>query len=100
MNWLDWLKTLVLFFGILTAIAAGALFVYFTGICRLATLKFGRRMLLVLTSVSFLSFLGVTIAFAAVPAGSYSFYLSVPAALAGVAISLISVRCFRVMVRK
>ncbi len=97
MNWSDWLKTLVLFFGILTAIAAGALFVYFTGICRLATLKFGRRMLLVLTSVSFL---GVTIAFAAVPAGSYSFYLSVPAALAGVAISLISVRCFRVMVRK
>ncbi len=97
MNWSDWLKTLVLFFGILTAIAAGALFVYFTGICRLATLKFGRRMLLVLTSVSFL---GVTIAFAAVPAGSYSFYLSVPAALAGVAISLISVRCFGVMVRK
>lgn len=100
MNWLDWLKTLALFFGILTAIAAGALFVYFTGIYRLATLKFGRRMFLALTAASFLLFLGVTVAFAAVPAGSYSFYLSVPAALSGVAITLISVRCLRVMVQK
>ncbi len=100
MDSLDWLKMLVLFFGILTAIAAGALFFYFTGICQLASLKFGRRMLLILTSFAFLVFLGVTIAFAAVPAGSYSFYLSVPAACAGLAIGLLSVRCLRVMVQK
>ncbi len=100
MDWLDWLKTLVLFFGILTAVAAGALFAYFAGICQLASRKFGRNMLLWLTSLAFLVFLGVTIAFAAVPAADYSFYLSVPAALAGVAIVLLSIRCLRVMVQK
>ncbi len=100
MNWLDWLKTLVLFFGILTAIAAGALFAYFTGICRLASLKFGRTMLISFTSLACLVFLGVTIAFAVVPAANYSFYVSVPAALSGVAIVLLSIRCLRVMVHK
>ncbi len=100
MNWLDWLKTLALFFGLLTALAAGTLFSYFAGICRLASLKFGRPMLLPLASVAFLAFLVVTIAFAAVSAGSYSFYLGVPAAAAGLAVIALSVRCLRVMVRK
>lgn len=100
MDWLNWLKTLVLFFSILTALGAGALFVYFMGICRLASMKFGRNMLLILTALCFTVFLGVTIAFAVVPAANYSFYLSVPAAAAGAAIALLSVRCFRVMVQK
>ncbi len=100
MDWIDWLKTLVLFFGILTALGAGALFVYFMGICRLASKKFGRHMLLTLTALCFLVFLGVTVAFAVVPASSYSFFLSVPAAAAGAAIVFLSVRCFRVMVQK
>jgi hypothetical protein len=91
---------LALFFSLMAALAAGLLFAFVWGICRLAQRKFGRWTGAALLPPGFLVLASTSVAFSLADAARIAPAVAGCSALAGFLIGLTSARCLGVMVGK